>query len=118
MAIWSRWTFLASLLSSLGYAVYAYLDGPEVVAVHYGVQGLPDRWGSRADLLAIQVGLAALCSTLFLVPVLFRRLPPSLLNLPHKEHWLAPAHRGEATAKVALWANTLGTVVSLVLLAL
>jgi hypothetical protein len=118
MACWSRWTFVASLLSSLGYALYAYLSGPEVVAVHYGTLGLPDRWGSRTELLAIQVGLAALCSTLLLVPLLFRRLPPSLLNLPHKEHWLSPEHRGKATAKVALWANTLGTAAGLVLLAL
>ena len=67
---------------------------PERVATHFGVDGKPNDWMSRAAatvlLASIQLGLP-----LFLIFVNFLagRLPDSLLNIPNREYWLAPERR-------------------------
>ncbi len=92
--------FLASL-------VYAADRLPERVATHFDFRGRPNGWMSRpGDLLLI----AALG---FGVPLLlvgscvaWRYLPASLVNLPHREYWLAPERRGQTAAYLvrhSLW---------------
>lgn len=73
---------------------------PETVVSHWGPAG-PNNWTSRTNLLlsyaVVNVGIAAL----FVVPGwCLERIPTSLINLPHKEYWLAPEQKAE-TARLA-----------------
>jgi uncharacterized membrane protein len=100
------------LLLSL-YAVFAgsllYAAGqlPERVATHFDFRGKPDGWMSKeADLLfmaAVGFGLP-----LFIVGLSFatRFFPRRLVNLPHRDYWLAPERRKATSAYVgnhSLW---------------
>ena len=109
----------ASALVALGAALHSYSVSPELVPLHYGVNGVADRWGSPLELLAVQGGLVlfgnALCVGL---PELVRRIPSAMLNRPDNEYWLTPEGRALAAARLADWANVLGTAVNALLLAL
>lgn len=67
---------------------------PQRVATHFGADGQPDDWMSRTAatvlLAGLQIGLP-----LFLLGItqLARRLPDSMVNIPHREYWLAPERR-------------------------
>ncbi len=74
---------------------------PETVAAHFGPDG-PNNWTSRTALLLsyalVNLGFVAL----LVVPILFlNKIPESLINLPHKDYWLAPQRRGD-TQRIAL----------------
>jgi hypothetical protein len=119
MATPSRWALVLSCLAALGFALYSFSVAPAVVPVHYGLDGLPDRWGSPLQVLLVHLGIVGLGTAVMLaLPELVRRAPASLLNLPNAEYWLAPEHRAAATAKLATWADLLGAAVNLLMLTL
>jgi uncharacterized membrane protein len=92
----------------------AYL--PERVAIHFGVGGEADGWGSAQMNALFTTGLYLV---LFLVldgtPWLVARLPARWINLPHREYWLQPAMRTHAAAKISMHIRLLGTVLFLFL---
>lgn len=74
----------------------AYFWGrlPERIATHYGVGGEPNGWMSRPGLFLFYFGLLAFLTLVFLgVGPLTRVLPPWMVNMPHREFWLAPQRR-------------------------
>jgi uncharacterized membrane protein len=80
---------------------------PPHVASHFNAAGVPDGWMPRSSFLwsigSLGFGLALLLSTLFYV---CRFFPDATFNLPHREYWLAPAHRAEtcnAIFRAGLW---------------
>ena len=96
-----------------------YAMSPERVPVHYGPSGVPDRWGSRLELLLVYAGAVALMSALFWgVPALLRYAPARTISIPNKHYWLLPEHREEAAQKLALWSDVQGTGVNLLMIAL
>ncbi|RYZ07394.1 MAG: DUF1648 domain-containing protein [Myxococcales bacterium] len=118
MASRSRWALVVSCLAGMGYAWRVYSVSPAVVPVHYGPNGLPDRWGSPAELLAVHAGVIGVSSVLFAaLPWLVRRAP-SLVNLPNKEYWLAPERRDEAAAKLEGWCGVFGTALNVLVITL
>jgi hypothetical protein len=118
MTGWSRWALGLSGVAGLVSTLRIYLLSPAVVPVHFGPAG-PDRWGSRVELLIAHTCIIGLSTAFFLAaPELFRRAPTSLLNLPNKEYWLSPEHRGAATTKFAHWSATVGVAVNALMLTL
>lgn len=116
---WSRWALLLSGLAGLAYAVHSYSVSPATVPLHYGPSGVPDRWGTRGELLAVHVGIIGVGSALFLaLPALLGRLPPSLVNLPNKHYWLAPERRAQTTLTLASWCGVVGTALNVFVVAL
>lgn len=85
---------------------------PDGVASQVDLDGTVTSYGSRAEFLGANAGLALLM--LVLVPVLTRastRPPATFLNLPNKDYWLAP-ERAEATFALVsahLWCVLAGT---------
>jgi uncharacterized membrane protein len=79
--------FLASL-------AYAAAQLPEPVASHFGVSGQANGWMSRSAYLmfmaAVGFGLPLFITAL---SVTTRFVPDALVNLPHKDYWLAPERR-------------------------
>jgi hypothetical protein len=91
-----------TLLLSVLYAAFFVLlvrDAgrmPERVATHFDWRGQPNGWMSSQGYLAF---MAVFGLVFPLVPaglcLLLRFLPDSLINVPHREYWLAPERRGE-----------------------
>ncbi|MGB8475551.1 MAG: DUF1648 domain-containing protein [Candidatus Acidiferrum sp.] len=76
-----------------------YSELPEVVASHFNAHGVANGWQPKALFFEFFVGAVAIASLLeFGVPALFSKLPPTMINLPHKEFWLAPDRREETLA--------------------
>jgi uncharacterized membrane protein len=87
---------------------YAHL--PSVVASHFGAGGRPNGWMNKQDFLwmsLVMVGVATIVG--FIAPLLVERLPPSLINLPNKEYWLAPERRAETLATFGKWMEWFGS---------
>lgn len=85
-------SFLFSLF--LCQIVYYYPNLPEKVAAHFNAFGEADNWTSKPTYLIFQVIL--LIFTLFftfVLPLLIKKLPAPLINIPHKDYWLAPERR-------------------------
>jgi hypothetical protein len=114
-----------ALLLAVLYAVFVVMlvrDAarlPERVATHFDFRGQPDGWMSSQGYLAFMTvfGLvfplvpAALC-------LLVRLLPDSLINLPHREYWLAPERRDETAGYLVghmLWLSCMMSGLTIVL---
>jgi uncharacterized membrane protein len=84
---------------------------PERFATHFDSAGQPNGWMTRsAHLLfsaALGLGLPILVTGLCYS---FRFFPVKLLNLPHRDYWLAPARRAQTYAYLfrhSLWLGCL-----------
>ena len=100
-----RWSQAAlwSVLVVLGYQlVHASGALPERVASHFDLSGTADGWSSRRQLLVVIGSMVALVAGLgFGLPRLVAVLPVSLINLPHREYWLAPERRARTVDRIA-----------------
>jgi uncharacterized membrane protein len=69
---------------------------PDTMASHFGLSGRADSYMSKEGffLVVVLVGGGALAA-IFASPMLMRRLPPSLINLPNRHYWLANDERRE-----------------------
>ena len=92
---------------------------PPRVASHFNARGQPDGYMPReaflADLALLGGGFIVL---LLLAPALLRVLPSSLINLPHRDYWLAPERRNASFEYIAIWFGwfAIGTSVLLVVM--
>jgi uncharacterized membrane protein len=85
---------------------------PERVASHFDAGGIPTGWMPRTGFLALQAGILALMVLVFvLLPRTVAWLPVGLVNLPHRDHWLAPERRPETMATIEVWMGALGLLV-------
>jgi hypothetical protein len=80
----------------VGTIFYAAAELPDQVASHFGLHGEANGWMSkRANLIFFAVvgfGVPLVIIGLWYV---VRYLPEGLINLPHREYWLAPERRME-----------------------
>lgn len=80
---------------------------------------MPDRWGSPTSLLVAHGCVIGFGTVLFwALPELVRRAPQSMINLPNKDYWLSPERREIATTKLAIWADTFGSAVNVLMITL
>jgi uncharacterized protein DUF1648 len=76
-----------------------YSQLPEIVASHFNARGVANGWQSKSTFLTGFAGVVALAAMLtFGVPVFISKMPAGLINLPHKEYWLAPERRSDTMA--------------------
>lgn len=69
---------------------------PEAVPTHFGTGGEPDAWSSRTGAIATYAGIVVFTAGFcFGLARLLPRIPDALVNLPHKDYWLAPERRDE-----------------------
>jgi uncharacterized membrane protein len=74
---------------------------PEMVASHFGGSGRPNAWMTKSTFACfslIPFGVALIVG--ILSPLLVAKLPPSMVNLPNKEHWLAPERKEETLQRL------------------
>lgn len=70
---------------------------PERIATHFAASGRPDGWMSRESHLRFMMTFGF--GFPLLVPVVVyccRFLPVGLVNIPHRDYWLAPDRKGES----------------------
>lgn len=75
---------------------------PPSMASHFAAGGQPNDWMGRGGFFAFYFGVVGLVTALLLgIGGLMRVLPDHLLNLPHREHWLAPERREGTLERIA-----------------
>lgn len=106
--------FAIALLASLLSVVLAYPLLPPRVASHFNAAGQPDAWSSRGELLLV-MGAVGVVMPVVLIAIFYgvRHFPPSLINLPQREYWLAAPRRKETWTtllELGLWFGLLQTL--------
>jgi uncharacterized membrane protein len=101
--------FLAlALVGAMQYFYYAPRL-PEIVASHFGISGVVNGWQTKMAFSSIELGIILLATVIsFGVPRLIEAMPISLINLPHKEFWLAPERREDTLAYIRTWSVWFG----------
>ncbi|HXN08392.1 MAG TPA: DUF1648 domain-containing protein [Candidatus Acidoferrales bacterium] len=77
---------------------YYYPQLPSVMASHFDISGAPNSWMPKSAFFGLFCFIYIFYAALFwALPHLLMVSPPSLINMPNKSYWLAPARR-EITA--------------------
>lgn len=95
----ANWPLLLTLgiVLAIGLRVWSlWSQLPDTMASHFGMSGRPDSFMSKEGffLVMVLVGGGSLAAV-FASPMLIRRLPPGLINLPNRDYWLANDERRE-----------------------
>jgi uncharacterized membrane protein len=78
---------------------HAYPQLPQIMASHFAADGRPNGWMPKNLFFVITILITAISALpTFLAPRSITSRPASRLNLPKKEYWLSPEHRGETVA--------------------
>jgi uncharacterized membrane protein len=118
----TRWLLLIFALLLMAGAVDVacqYPQLPDRMATHFDAQGHPNGWASRPTFLTLYILLMTFMALIFpgclaLLPI----LPPSLINMPHREYWLAPERVEYTRELVGRFLMALGNVTVAFLIAL
>lgn len=86
---------------------------PSTVASHFNAQGVADGHMPRDTYAALMAGLVLGVPLLVagMAPAL-RHLPDSMINLPHKSHWLSAAQREATLGYLAQWCQVMAGVMA------
>ena len=84
----------ACLISSLAEQL------PELVAVHFDAGGVANGFTTREDcrMFMLTLTLGAPVFILVVGALIPRLLPPSMINIPNRAHWLAPERAADSIA--------------------
>ncbi|MDD4050706.1 MAG: DUF1648 domain-containing protein [candidate division Zixibacteria bacterium] len=75
-------------------AIYYHPLLSERIASHFDLKGNPDGWSSKESFFVLWYLMIVFLNVWVpLVGVLVRKLPPSMVNIPHREYWLATEGR-------------------------
>jgi uncharacterized membrane protein len=109
--------FTLLCLACLAQAFYFYPQLPDQVAMHFDAAGEPDAWSSKLTFIATYIVTVLIMALLFTGSGwLLRRLPDSLINIPNKAFWLAPARREQTFNEISALLLWLGSATLLLLL--
>jgi uncharacterized membrane protein len=104
--------FVATLAASTAWL-------PDRVASHFGMDGEPNGWMDRGGyLLLMGISGLVLASLAPLLAFLTPRLPRNMVNIPHREYWLAPNNVQATTEYLSGFALRIGWLGLLLMLGL
>ena len=113
---YARTFFVFVLLFCIFEVVRLWFLSPDVMAVHFNVQGDPDRFVPKAQFFWFQIQTALTVIGIGLVPqVLFLFLPVGLINIPNRDYWLVPERRDETVDRLSSFAAMVFGVILLVI---
>jgi uncharacterized membrane protein len=70
-----------------------------VMATHFGASGSANGWQTKGQFFFLEIVMLGVCLLIgFGVPAIIAAAPPSLVNLPNKDFWLAPVRRDHTIA--------------------
>lgn len=107
MKIFSVIVLVCLFLANIGQIVYYYPALPERVASHFNLQGIADGWLTK-DAFMLVYGGVVVGMTVFLSAIasFLHKIPTAIINVPHKDYWLAPERKKEtcqAVARYLIW---------------
>jgi hypothetical protein len=74
-----------------------YVTLPPTVASHFGPDGKPNAFMSKSAFCGLHLFIVTLLAAVFgAVGRMVSALPIEMINLPHKDYWLAPERRQES----------------------
>ena len=86
--------FLVLLLVAAAEAHRGYTLLPDCMASHFDGAGKANNFQPKSIFLQMYAVVTVLAVVIgFIIPRIIRVLPVSLINLPHKDYWLAPERR-------------------------
>jgi uncharacterized membrane protein len=91
--------FLALVSFAAVQGIYYHRHLPPLLGSHFLRDGGANAWASHAQFFTVElvvIGVAALVA--FGIPRIISLFPPQLINLPHKDYWLAPERREQTLA--------------------
>lgn len=99
--------------------LYYYPLMPGTMASHFNTAGKANGWMGREGFFLLSFGTLVLFVFIFLIlPRLLRHFPDSLINLPNKDHWLAPERRAATFDRIRgriMWVGSATALFMLVL---
>lgn len=96
-----------------------YPQLPQKVASHFDAAGRPNGWSSKPSFVTLYLGVTLAIAVAFLIlPWLLPRLPARMVNLPHKDYWLAPDRRAQTCRWLSAWLLWMGSATLAFLVAL
>ena len=67
---------------------------PGVMATHFGASGSANGWQTKGQFFVLEFVMLGVCLLIgFGVPAIIAAAPPSMMNMPNKDFWLAPIRR-------------------------
>lgn len=103
-AFWLSVALLAWIL------VRGHGELPATVASNFSGDGAVNSYMTKQQFLILETALMGMLVLTFAgMPWLLRRMPDGLINMPHKDYWLAPERRRESLAMLGqqlLWMGT------------
>lgn len=90
-------------------AIVVWPELPPVMASHFDAQGIPNGFQTRGAFMSVIFGVQAVMIVAFgLVAALMHRIPPSLINMPHRDYWLSGDRIQEAIERTSTWTAWFG----------
>ncbi len=103
-------TLVLLLVAFLSLVVTSQSILPDRLATHFGPDGHANGWMSRDAFLRFEIFIALVpVAIMYAIGFLSSTLPPSLINLPNKDYWLADERRAGTIRKLRLSMFELGT---------
>ena len=82
---------------------------PELLGSHFSRGGFVNGWQTKAAFFATELAMIILATVVsFGIPRIIAAAPVALINLPHKEYWLAPERREDTLAYIRVWSVWFG----------
>ena len=98
----ARILFFALVLAAIAQCIHDYPLLPDRMASHFGASGMPNGWMTKPQFfMTFAILLLPALLVEFWVGRRITNKPDAKLNLPNKEHWLAPERRAETFAYFA-----------------
>jgi uncharacterized membrane protein len=105
-----RRLFYIVFLANLLLVAVSYAIMPDRVAIHFGKDGLPNAWDTRAANALIFLAMLVPTFVLFMaVPSMVTKFPPRLVSLPNKEVWLAEENKPRTEAMLTQLMSEFGS---------
>ncbi|WP_271253168.1 DUF1648 domain-containing protein [Pseudanabaena sp. Chao 1811] len=101
---------------AIAQSVYFYPLLPDVVGSHFDAAGKVNGTSSKLVYFIVYfVSLALTSSFTVLLPLVFKYLPTSVINLPHREYWLSGDRREESLQFLNVHFSWLGVATMLLM---
>lgn len=108
---------MVSVLINLIFNLIAYCFLPDTVASHFHSGGVPNGFMTREEYVMLFVCLDLFVAAMFYsLPVLIKKLPVVVINLPNKEYWLSTENKERTIIKLKPFVYECGAVTLLFLL--